>query len=173
MQIRKTIYADIPQLMQIFAQARGIMRACGNTNQWNDSYPSEETIRNDIDRGASVVMCGDDGEIIATMAFIPGPDPTYKTIYDGEWPDNSPYYVIHRIATGKPVRNAAKMLFDWAFNMLGQLHTPEGRPECIRIDTHRDNVIMHHILTKYGFTRCGVILLENGAPRDAYIKKNL
>ena len=32
--------------------------------------------------------------------------------------------------------------------------------------------IMKHILTKYGFTMCGVIYLADGAPRDAYIQKN-
>ena len=32
--------------------------------------------------------------------------------------------------------------------------------------------IMHHILGKYGFTRCGVIYLANGDPREAY-QKNL
>ena len=38
----------------------------------------------------------------------------------------------------------------------------------IRIDTHKDNVIMHHILRKYGFQHCGVIFLANGDPREAY-----
>ena len=38
----------------------------------------------------------------------------------------------------------------------------------IRIDTHHDNCIMKHILTKDGFTECGVIYLECGDPRDAY-----
>ena len=55
-------------------------------------------------------------------------------------------------------RQLRKML-DWAF----------GRTATIRIDTHRKNIIMHHILQSYGFTKCGVILLENGDPRDAYM----
>jgi hypothetical protein len=29
---------------------------------------------------------------------------------------------------------------------------------------------MKHILGKYGFSMCGVIWLEDGAPRDAYYK---
>ena len=37
--IRKATYDDIPALMEIFENARGIMRASGNMNQWNDSYP--------------------------------------------------------------------------------------------------------------------------------------
>ena len=40
--IRKATYGDIPALMEIFRKAREIMRASGNMNQWNDSYPSED-----------------------------------------------------------------------------------------------------------------------------------
>ena len=162
--IRKANYEDIPVLMEIFRKARGIMRASRNMKQWNDSYPSEEIVRKDIDNGHCMVLCEDsctDGgqsNIIATMAFIPGPDPTYAIIYDGEWTDGSPYHVIHRIAVAEPGHNAAKRLLDWGFRQTG----------CIRIDTHKDNVIMHHILRKYGFTRCGIIHLANGDPREAY-----
>ena len=39
----------------------------------------------------------------------------------------------------------------------------------IRIDTHKDNCIMKQIMTKYGFRMCGVIYLEDSAPRDAYL----
>ena len=155
--IRKATYEDLPALMEIFRQARGIMRASGNMNQWNDSYPSEDIIRQDIDCGACHVLCEEE-KIIATMAFIPGPDPTYSVIYDGEWPDNDPYYVIHRIAVLEPGHGAARKLIDWGFT----------KARCIRIDTHKENVIMHHILKKYGFLHCGVILLANGDPREAY-----
>ena len=40
----------------------------------------------------------------------------------------------------------------------------------IRIDTHRDNVIMRHLLEKHGFKYCGIIYLENGDERLAYQK---
>ena len=160
--IRKATYQDIPVLMEIFRSARGIMRESGNMNQWNDAYPSEEIIRKDIAGGVSYVLCEDDGRIIATMAFIPGPDPTYSVIYEGAWPDESPYHVIHRIAVAEPGHGAARRLLDWGFE----------QTTCIRIDTHKDNVIMHHILRRYGFTHCGVILLANGDPREAY-QKNL
>ena len=155
--IRKATYEDKPVLMEIFRKARGIMRASGNMNQWNDSYPSEEIIRKDIESGSCMVLC-EDGRIIATMAFIKGPDPTYAEIFDGKWPDDTPYYVIHRIAVAEPGHNAARRLFDWAF----------GQTDTIRIDTHEDNVIMHHVLGKYGFARCGIIHLANGDPREAY-----
>ena len=170
MTVRKATYADIPDLMQIFSKARGIMRESGNMNQWNDSYPSEEIIRKDIDGGYCMLLCEQDS-ILATMAFIPGPDPTYAEIYDGEWTDDNPYYVIHRIAVREPGHKAAEKLMDWAFRYLEEKDKKAAVSirTGIRIDTHRDNIIMHHILAKLGFTRCGVILLANGDPRDAYL----
>ena len=157
--IRRATYDDVPVLMDVFRKARGIMRSSGNMNQWNDGYPSEEVVRKDIDNGHCVVLC-EEGEVVATMAFIPGPDPTYAEIYDGGWLSDAPYHVIHRIAVAEPGHNAAKALLDWGFGQAGS----------IRIDTHKDNVIMHHVLSKYGFTHCGVILLANGDPREAYQK---
>lgn len=156
MKIRKATYEDLPGLMEIFDNARKIMRASGNLHQWNDSYPSEDTVRKDITDGVCYVLY--DERILATMAFIPGPDPTYSIIYDGKWLDDSPYHVIHRIAVFEPGHNAAEKLFGWAFS----------QTSCIRIDTHKDNKIMHHILKKQGFMHCGRILLENGAPREAF-----
>ena len=157
--IRKATYDDVPVLMDVFRKARGIMRSSGNMNQWNDGYPSEEVVRKDIDNGHCVVLC-EDGKVVATMAFIPGPDPTYAEIYDGGWLSDAPYHVIHRIAVAEPGHNAAKVLLDWGFGQTGS----------IRIDTHKDNVIMQHVLSKYGFTHCGMILLANGDPREAYQK---
>lgn len=166
MEIRQATYSDLSALMDIFEGAKRIMRASGNLLQWNDGYPSEEVLLADISDGHCFVVC--DGDVLlATMALIQGPDPTYAYI-EGEWPDDEPYYVIHRIATDAPGRNLACKMFDWAYDYM----RPKGC-STIRIDTHRDNCIMKHILTKYGFSECGIIYLTNGDPRDAYcLNKN-
>ena len=165
MVIRPATYSDIEALMDIFEGARKIMRESGNLNQWNNGYPSTEIVREDIDNGNCHVLIDND-MIIGTMALIPGPDPTYLKI-DGKWQNDEPYYVIHRIATSISGRNVAKVMLDWAFG-----HIAEAGCHVIRIDTHRDNCIMKHILGKYGFAPCGVIYLADGAPRDAYIKEH-
>ena len=38
----------------------------------------------------------------------------------------------------------------------------------IRIDTHRDNRIMQHLLERHGFRYCGIIYLLSGDERLAY-----
>ena len=57
---------------------------------------------------------------------------------------------------GWPVLAGA--IFDWC-----QKSSPN-----IRIDTHHDNRVMQHLLTKHGFTYCGLIYLKSGAERLAY-----
>ena len=161
MEVRQATYDDIDLLMDIFSKARQIMRNCGNVNQWKDTYPSKEIVMEDIKSGHSFVIC-EDGNILGTMALIPCPEPTYAYI-EGQWPDDEPYYAIHRVATNAPGRNIACKMFDWAFE-----HIRKFGCNVIRIDTHRDNCIMKHVLSKYGFRMCGVIYLENGDPRDAY-----
>ncbi|MBR2318123.1 MAG: GNAT family N-acetyltransferase [Bacteroidaceae bacterium] len=159
MYIRKATYNDIPALMKLFECAKSIMRASGNLHQWGSGYPSLEVVRHDIDNGTCYVSSTyENGEIEATMAFIPGPDPTYSVIEDGEWLNDNPYFVIHRIAVAKPGKGYARRLLEWAFE----------RTANVRVDTHRDNVIMRHILQKFGFRRCGVIYLANGSARDAF-----
>lgn len=158
MHIRKATYDDIPALMQLFERAKSIMRASGNMQQWGSGYPSVEVVRSDIERCVCWVAGEKNGVIEATMAFIPGPDPAYSYIEGGAWLNDNPYCVIHRIAVAVSGKGYAKRLLDWAFERTGT----------VRIDTHRDNVIMHHILQQYGFRRCGIIYLANGDPRDAY-----
>lgn len=166
MEIRQATYEDIETLMRVFEGAKQIMRSCGNFHQWNEGYPSEDIIRKDIESGHCFVAC-EGNKILATMALIPGPDPTYSYI-EGRWPNEDPYYVIHRIATAATGQNLAARMFDWAFDEI----CTKGIG-VIRIDTHRDNCIMKHVLTKYGFQECGVIYLANGNPRDAYIVKKI
>ena len=45
--------------------------------------------------------------------------------------------------------------------------------ESLRADTHADNKIMQHLLEENGFTRCGIIHVEDGTPRIAYQKMSL
>lgn len=165
MDIRQATFSDLESLMKVFESAKKIMRSSGNLHQWNDGYPSVDVVRRDIESGICFVAC-EDNDILGTMALICGPEPTYSYI-EGKWPDDAPYYVIHRLAASSPGRNLAQKMLDWAFN-----HITQRQCDTIRIDTHRDNCIMKHILAGYGFTMCGVIYLESGDPRDAYEKKH-
>lgn len=158
--VRRTCAADIPALMDVFGQAKAIMRSDGNFHQWAGPYPSVEKIREDISRKVSHVIC-DGGRIVGTFAFIPGIEPTYKRIYSGRWLDPAaPYATIHRIASTIDSTGVFDTLHGWCAE----------RMPSIRIDTHRDNHIMQHLIEKYGFTYCGIIYLADGSERLAFQK---
>lgn len=151
---------DLPRILELRDLARDIMRRNGNRDQWPEGYPTEETFRHDIEQGHSYVM-KEDGEIIGTWAFIPGPDPTYSIIYGGKWLDDTlPYYVVHRIASTPESHSVMDAILHFCFSQCNNL----------RIDTHRDNHIMQHILQKHGFTYCGIIHIATGDERLAYQK---
>ena len=158
MYIRKTTVDDLPHLMAIFKSAREYMAANGNPHQWVNR-PAEEDILADLHEGHSYV-CVENDTVVGTFAYIPGPDPTYAVIYDGAWPDDAPYGVIHRLAGTQGARGVAAAAFRWGLDQCDHL----------RIDTHEDNHIMQALLGKYGFSYCGVILLRDGSPRLAYAK---
>lgn len=144
--------------MEVLSAAKKIMRSSGNLNQWIGGYPSEEAILGDIEKGCGYVV-EDEGNVVAYFAFVPSPEPTYKSIYEGKWLDDSlPYHVIHRIGSLPQVHGVFKSIMDWCF----------GQDPNIRIDTHRDNRIMQHLILKEGFTYCGIIYLANGDERLAY-----
>lgn len=146
-------------MLEIFEQAKGIMRSDGNFGQWTGGYPSVEVLKADMERGSSYVILDSSSEIVGTFAFIPGIEPTYNYI-EGEWLTDGPYATIHRLASGPESHGIARECFDWCWS----------RVQNLSIDTHADNSIMQHCILKYGFTYCGVIYLANGDPRLAYQK---
>jgi len=159
MEIRKANLADLPRMMEIYADARAYMRDHGNATQWAGGYPSEKRIREDIMAGESYV-CVEGGEILGVFCFFISKDPTYDVIYEGSWLNDEPYGVIHRIAVAKHRRGVASFCYEFALSKCPNL----------RIDTHRDNIPMQNSLKKNGFTRCGIIHLQNGDPRTAFQK---
>ena len=156
--IRATQPTDMAEIMKVMDAAKTIMRQSGNMHQWGDGYPSESAINADIERNGSFVV-EDDGRIVGYFAFLPSPEPTYDIIYDGEWlDDQQPYHVVHRIASYPDAHGIFTSIMDYCFS-----HDTN-----IRIDTHRDNTIMQHVILKYGFTYCGIIYLLSGDERLAY-----
>ncbi len=160
MEIRKTKMSELDDVMEIYAYARRFMAEHGNPNQWGSTKPPREQIIKDIENGKSYVCV--EGETLAAVLFFDiAPDPTYTIIYDGEWPNDMEYGVIHRIASAGKVKGAGSFCVDWAFEQCGNL----------RIDTHEDNKVMQNMLKKHGFKYCGIIHLVDGAERLAFQKE--
>ena len=126
----------------------------GNPTQWHSGYPKRELLELDISLGRLYVVIRDN-EICGVFVFFVGDDPTYSYI-EGSWRSNAPYGVIHRIAgIGGGIFTAA-------------LAFCKDRISHLRIDTHANNRPMQHVVEKAGFSRRGIIYVEDGSPRIAY-----
>ncbi len=157
--IQKTQPEQLEEVLTIYERARQFMAAHGNPRQWGTKNPPESRIRQDIAEGNSYVcMFGD--EIAAVFYYRWGDDPTYGFIDGGAWLNGKPYGVVHRIASRGNVKGAGSFCVNWAFEQCGN----------VKIDTHRDNVVMQNMLKKNGFVFCGIIYLENGDERLAFQK---
>ena len=158
MVIRPAAAADLPALRPVFEAAKDIMRADGNPTQWSaPGFPPDALLLRDIARGGGFVILSEDSQVIAYFALLPSPEPTYDYI-DGAWLTDEPYGVIHRMASYPGVHGIFSAIIDFA----------AARYAHLRIDTHRDNRIMRHLIEKHGFTYCGIIWLEDGTDRLAY-----
>ena len=146
--IRKAKVDDLDKLDQVFEYARQLMINNNNPTQRSTFHPSKEFLLQDIDSGVLYVV-EDEGEICASFALLFGEDEPYKHI-DGKWIDDSPYVTIHSLASNGKIKNIFKIVLDYvkSFN-----------PH-IRIDTHRNNTIMLHLMDEYGFVRTGLCYVD-------------
>ncbi|MBR1774408.1 MAG: GNAT family N-acetyltransferase [Bacteroidales bacterium] len=158
--IRHSRAEDIEAIMQIIDAGRSIMRQSGNNNQWTCGYPDRKTIMDDINSGNHYLVSLNN-KPVAVFTFLKGPDITYKRIFDGNWLDNDKdYCVIHRAGKLSQYKGVLEEILQYCFQFTDN----------IKVDTHRDNHIMQHLLEKNGFTYCGIIYLLNGNERLAYQK---
>ena len=158
--IREARPTDMTEIMKVMDAAKKIMRQSGNMHQWIDGYPSEAVISADMERNGGFVIVEDD-KIVGYFAFLASPEPTYARIYEGKWLDDErPYHVVHRIASYPDTHGIFSCIMDFCFS----------KDTNIRIDTHRDNIIMQHNILKHDFTYCGIIYLASGDERLAYQK---
>ena len=154
--IRLATLEDLSIIKDIYAHARSFMESTGNPNQWGSSYPSEELLLEDISKN-ELYVCYEQEGIYAVFVFFMHIDETYNYI-KGAWLNNDDYGVIHRIASMGSKKGIFSEVLSYVTNFVDN----------IRIDTHRDNLVMQGALSKYGFIKCGTIYLKNGSERLAY-----
>lgn len=153
--IRPAKQADLDEIEVIYEAARQFMRENGNPTQWSGGYPQHDLLEEDISLGKLFVV-EKDNVICGVFVFAIGEDPTYGYMEDGAWRSDSPYGTIHRIASRSNGVFAACLSFCLS------------KCSHIRVDTHADNKPMQHLAEKHGFSKRGIIYVEDGTPRIAY-----
>lgn len=160
MKFRKANQSDLKQMMTIVTHAQKDLKAM-NVDQWQNGYPNETVLTEDILKEKAYVLDGD-GMIAALMVCSMNDESTYDPLKT--WKANE-YLVIHRFAVHKLLQRQgiASLMIEHAKQLAVK--------NCIfslRIDTHEKNVRMRRFLEKNHFEERGIIYLKDGNPRVAY-----
>ncbi|MGB2482859.1 MAG: GNAT family N-acetyltransferase [Flavobacteriaceae bacterium] len=167
MNLVKATKKDLTSIMAIIGDAQEYLKD-QNIDQWQNDYPNNDIIINDILNKESYLVKSNSDNVIATAMFSTRLEPTYKVI-DGKWMSSNSdrYGVIHRMAIAKKNRRSgvSKFIFKTFETFL-----KKNNIKSMRIDTHVDNTGMQNLLLKLNYNYCGIIYLENGDLRLAYEK---
>ncbi len=160
--IRKANKNDIAQIMAIFKQAVIDLKE-QNIDQWQNNYPNEASILEDINEKNAYVLEEND-QIYGYYYLTFDKEENYEYIEDGKWLSEEKYGTIHRIVVDSKYQNQgfAQKLFNHA------LATAIMNESNLRIDTHKDNIKMQKFIKKNYFVYCGIIYVSDKTPRYAY-----
>jgi GNAT superfamily N-acetyltransferase len=161
--LRLATLADATTIWEIL-QAAILQRKMDGSTQWQNGYPNEGTVANDIQQGYGYVI-EENNMIIAYAAIVFGDEPTYEVI-NGAWMSNQPYVVVHRVATAPTLKG--KGIATQLFLMIEKLALSKNIFS-IKVDTNFDNIPMLKIMDNLNYTYCGEIFVS-GIPRRAYEK---
>lgn len=162
---RKSTLEDVDTIMNIIKEAQKYF-IDAKIDQWQNNYPNLEIIKNDIISNNGYVLIKDnDLCAIVTVSF--NDESTYNAIYEGRWLSNEDYAVIHRIAVKSNYKRLG--LSSFIIKQVEELCL-KNNVHSIKVDTHRDNIVMQNTLKKNGFKYCGIIYLDNGSERLAFEK---
>jgi GNAT superfamily N-acetyltransferase len=163
---RKGKISDLPRMMEIVRQAQAAIGQLG-IDQWQNGYPAENVMRNDIANGYSYVLTDDTGTVIAIASLIYNCEPSYDKIYDGAWLSSGDFIVVHRMAVADEFKK--KGIASHLLKEVEKQVIAKGIPS-FKIDTHEGNIPMRRTFESNGFKYCGRIFLRDGNPRVAYEK---
>ena len=162
---RKSTEKDLKKIIEIINGAKELLKE-NKIDQWQNGYPNEEVILEDIEKGYSYVL-EDKGIILGTTALSFDGEDTYEKIYEGQWLSNGSYGVIHRIAVDRNVK--IKGIGTAIIKQSEEICLGKGIKN-IKIDTHENNITMQKLLEKNKFKYCGIIYLEGNVKRIAFEK---
>lgn len=133
--------------------------------QWQDGYPNEEVVQQDIESGFGYCVRDQNGGIVGYIAIAEGIDEVYEAIEE-KWNSLETYVVLHRLIVDQT--NKIPGLGTWILNAVESVIEERGI-RSIRVDTNFDNLSMLRVFEKVGYRYCGKIYIR-GAERFAFDK---
>lgn len=132
----------------------------GEDPHYRDIYQERAEAPQSSQGGQSVRKC--------RGASPENPDGSARGLVKTEWPDQLPYGTIHRIAVTS--RRKCRGIAGGMLKEMEEICRRAGITR-MRVDTHRDNRKMQAWIQKHGFSYCGIVFMEDGSRRNAYIKR--
>lgn len=152
--IRKATDKDLPEILDIIRQGQVFLKKQGSTQWQTDSAPQLVDIKKDIADGEGYVFIYEE-KTCGYTSLVSGIDPVYTAISEGQWEKGANEYVsVHRVAISETIRG--KGLGKIFMRLMIDKARERGYKD-IRIDTHRQNVIMQKIIADAGFKYCGIV----------------
>ena len=163
MNLRKAKQTELPITWEIIQYAIEQRKQDGS-DQWQDGYPNETTLQQDLDNGNAYVVTEDE-TVLAYAALLFDKEPAYENI-EGRWLSNGDYAVVHRVAASKLAKG--KSVGTKLFQIIEDL-CRDKKVYSIKVDTNFDNKPMLKILERLQYTYCGEVYFRGGA-RKAFEK---
>jgi GNAT superfamily N-acetyltransferase len=163
LQLQKASTSHIPKIWEIIQKAIQRRKADGS-KQWQDGYPNQESIKNDIRYEEGFVLT--EGEnIIGYCAVLINDEPEYANI-EGKWLTEGDFVVYHRVAVAEEYlgKGFAKLMIE----SIHQYATEKGI-KSVKADTNFDNQAMLKLFEKLGYQYCGEVYFR-GSARKAFEK---
>lgn len=162
--IRQAVLTDLPRILAIKSKAIANMHT-QNIDQWNDEYPSEAILTQDIADGSLYIVANE--QTLTGFACIDtNQSPEYL---DLTWETEPVAYLIHRLAIDPDQggKGYASELFTFAETL-----AKTNNVHAMRIDTYCKNTLAQNLFLKMGYTYVGnVHFTRKPEPFYCYEKK--
>lgn len=164
--LRKANKNHLEQIMNVVHDAQENLNAAG-IDQWKNGYPDRLNILSDIEQN-SLYEIMFEKQIAGIIAIQYTPEPNYKTLSGGKWLGNDNYATIHRLAIDSSFahQGLGRMALTSALSLIR-----ERQITSVRVDTHRKNRRVQHLVTELDFKYRGVIHIvdpHGDLDNDAY-----
>jgi N-acetylglutamate synthase-like GNAT family acetyltransferase len=167
---RRAKESDTDDILRVINDARIFLGSRG-VDQWQDGFPDRQVILDDITKRIAFVLTTSTVQetIIGFFVLSLENEPSYSQISGDGWMNKgSDYAAIHRVAVSSDHRGkgSSGLIF-----LTCETEAAMRKVRSIRVDTHKDNAVMKHVILKNGYIYCGNITLSrDNAERMAFEK---
>ena len=154
MKIRNADTKELNAIMNLISSCARRMNEQG-IQQWDEIYPDEKTIRNDIEK-QQLYLLEDEDKLCGIIAINEYQEPQYKNI---DWKFQGKTLVVHRLAIEPSCQRKgyARMLMQFTHKL-----AKEGHYENIRLDAFVHNPAAVGLYEKLGYRRAGILTFRKG-----------